>query len=135
MVPASEATINLHWESGQEFRGPTPHSSPHSVVQQKRKPGAQIQNNKKNLTQNIRLILLGAAKDGLLTICVYLAIDDGYWTQLIKQLGTNRSTWNGAKPNPRLKPPQRLSLRAAALSTPSHRQAFTNLSPSFRACD
>ena len=33
----------------------------------KRKPGAPLKNNNKNLTQNIRLIVPGAAKDGLLT--------------------------------------------------------------------
>ena len=43
----------------------------------KRKPGAPLQNNKKNLAKNIRLIVPGAAKDGLLTTWVYLALDDG----------------------------------------------------------
>ena len=45
----------------------------------KRKPGAPLQNNKKNLTQNIRLVVPGAAKYGLLTTWVYLALADGYW--------------------------------------------------------
>ena len=59
----------------------------------KRKLGAPLQNNKKNLAQNIHLIVPGAAKDGLLTTWVYLALDDGYWKRLIKQLGTHSSTW------------------------------------------
>ena len=75
----------------------------------KRKPGAPIQNNKNNLSQNMRLIVPGAAKDGLLTTWVYLSLDDGYLTHLIKQLGTHPSTWSGAKPNPRSTPPPRSS--------------------------
>ena len=50
----------------------------------KRKPGAPLQNNKKNLAQNIRLIVPGAGKCGLLTPWVYLALDDVYWERLIK---------------------------------------------------
>ena len=41
----------------------------------KRKHGAPLQNNKKNLAQNIRLLIPGAAKDGLLTSWVYFALD------------------------------------------------------------
>ena len=33
-----------------------------------RKPSAPLKNNKNNLSQNIRLIVPGAAKDGLITI-------------------------------------------------------------------
>ena len=73
----------------------------------KHKPCAPLQNNKNNLSQNIHLILPGAAKDGLLTTWVYLVLDDGYWKHLIKQLGTHPSTWNGAEPNPRSTPPPR----------------------------
>ena len=40
----------------------------------KRKLGAPLQNNRKNLAQNIRLIVPGAEKYGLLTTCVYLVI-------------------------------------------------------------
>ena len=101
----------------------------------KRKPGAPLQNNKKNLAQNMRLIVLGAAKDGLLATWLYLALDDGYWAHLVKQLGTHPSTWNGAKPNPRSSPPPRLSQRTVAQSTPPHRQAHPNSPPPFRAHD
>ena len=58
----------------------------------KRKLGSPIQNNKKNLAQNIHLIVPGTSKDGLLTTWVYLALDDGYWVHLIKQLSTHPST-------------------------------------------
>ena len=44
----------------------------------KRKRGGVLQNNKKNLAQNIRLIIPGAAKDGLLSTWVYFALDDAY---------------------------------------------------------
>ena len=71
----------------------------------KHKPGAPLQNSKKNLVQNIRLIGPGMEKYGLLTTWVYLALDDGYWAHLVKQLGTHPSTWNGAEPNPRSTPP------------------------------
>ena len=81
----------------------------------KRKRGAPLQNNKKNLAQNIRPIVPDAAKDGLITTWVYLALDDGYRKHLIKQVGTHPSTWNGAKPNPRSTPPPRLSRRAVDL--------------------
>ena len=57
-----------------------------------RKPGALLQNNKNNPDQNIRLIVPGAAKDGLLTTWVYLALDNGYWAHLVRQLGSNPST-------------------------------------------
>ena len=67
------------------------------------------QNNKKNLAQNIHLIVPGAAKDGLLTTQVYLALNDGYWKHLIKQIGSHPSTWNGAEPNPRSMPHPRSS--------------------------
>ena len=101
----------------------------------KRKAGAQLQNNNKNLAQNICLIVPGAAKYGLLTTWVYLALDYGYWKHLIQQLGTHPSTWNGAKPNPHSTPTPRSSQRAAAPSTPPHRQALPNSPPPFRACD
>ena len=96
---------------------------------------APLQNNKKNLVQNIRLIVPGAAKDGLLTTWVYLALDDGYWKHLIKQLGTHPLTWNGAKPNSRLTPPPCSSQRAAAPSTPPRRRAPPNSPPHFRTRD
>ena len=101
----------------------------------KRKPGAPLQNNKKNLAQNMRLIVLGAAKDGLLATWLYLALDDGYWAHLVKQLGTHPSTWNGAKPNPRSTPPPRSSQRTATSSTPPRRQSPRNSSHHFRARD
>ena len=41
-----------------------------------RKRGAPLQSNKKNLAQNIRLVIPGAAKDGLLSSWVYFALDD-----------------------------------------------------------
>ena len=50
----------------------------------KRKTVAPLQNNKKNLSQNISLIVPGVAKDELLTTWVYLALDDGYWVHLVK---------------------------------------------------
>ena len=101
----------------------------------KRKLGAPLQNNKKNLAQNIRLIVPGAGKYGLLTTWVYLALDNGYWEHLIKQLGTHPLTWNNAKPNPQLTPPPRLSQRTTALSTPPCRKATPNSTPPFRAHD
>ena len=45
----------------------------------KRKRGAPLKNNKKNLEQNIQQLIPGAAKDGLLTSWVYFALDDVYW--------------------------------------------------------
>ena len=50
----------------------------------KHKRGAPLQNNKKNLAQNICLIVPGAAEDGLITTLVYLSLDNGYWKHLIK---------------------------------------------------
>ena len=97
----------------------------------KRKPGAPLKNNKKNLTQNIRLIVPGAAKDGLLTTWVYLALDDSYWEHLVRQLGSNPSTWNGTKPNPRSTPPPRSSQRTTALSTPPPKTGSPGLTFSF----
>ena len=41
-----------------------------------RKRGGVLQNNKKNLAQNIRLIVPGAAKDGLLSSWVYFVLYD-----------------------------------------------------------
>ena len=105
------------------------------MSENKLKPGAPLQNNKKNLAHNIRLIVPGGAKDGLLTTLVYLALDNGYWKHLIKKLGTHPSTWNSAEPNPRSMPPTRSSRRAAAPSTPALRQAPPNSPPPFRARD
>ena len=99
----------------------------------KRKPGAPLQNNKNNLAQYNCLIVPGAAKDGLLTTWVYLALDDGYWAHLVRQLGLNPSTWNGIKPNPRSTPPTRSSLRTAAQSTPPRIQAPPDSPPPSRA--
>ena len=45
----------------------------------KRNPGGVLQNNKKNLAHNIRLVVSGAAKYGLLTTWVYFALDNSYW--------------------------------------------------------
>ena len=101
----------------------------------KRKQGAPLQNNKKNLTHNIRLIVPGASKDGLITTWLYLALDDGYRKHLIKQLGTHPSIWNGDEPNPRSTPPPPFSRRAAVPSKPPHRRAPTNSPPPFRALD
>ena len=86
------------------------------------KPGAPIQNNNKNLAQNIRLIVPVAAKDGLLTTWVYLALDGGYWAHLVRQLGSSPSKWKGTKPHSRSTPHPRSSRRTAALSTPPRRQ-------------
>ena len=77
----------------------------------------------------------GAAKDGLLTNWVYLALDDGYWAHLVRQLGSNTLTWNGTKPNPRSTPPPHSSQRTAAPSIPPRRQAPPNSTPPFRARD
>ena len=99
----------------------------------KLKLGAPLQNNKNNLSQNIRLIVSGAEKYGLLTTWVYLALDDGYFKHLIKQLGTHPLTWNGTKSNPRSTPPPRSSRRAASPSTPPRIQAPPNSPPPFRA--
>ena len=83
----------------------------------KLKPGAPLQNNKKNISQNIRLIVPGTKKDVLLTTWVYLPLNDGYWAHLLRQLGLNPSTRNGTKPNPHLTPSPRLSRRTSSLST------------------
>ena len=101
----------------------------------KRKSGAPLQNNKNNLAQNIRLIVPGAAKDGLITTWVYLSLYDGYWEHIVKKLGKHPSTWNCAEPNPRLTPHPRLSQRTSALSTPPRRQAPPNSPPPFSARD
>ena len=90
---------------------------------------------KKDLSQNIRLIVLGAAKDGLITTWVYLALDDGYWAHLVRQLGSNPSTWTGTEPKPQSTPPPHSSRRTAALSTPPQRHAPLDSPPPFRACD
>ena len=65
----------------------------------KRKRGAPLQNNKKNLAQNIRLLIPGAAKDGLLTSWVYFALDDGYWKHLISLLGNKPTKCSGPEPD------------------------------------
>ena len=101
----------------------------------KRKLVTPLQNNKNNLAQNIRLILPGATKYGLITTWVYLSLDYGYWEHIVKQLGTHPSTWNGAEPNPRSTPPPRSSWRTASLSTPPYRQAPTNSPSTFRDHD
>ena len=90
----------------------------------KLKKGASLQNNKNNLAQNIRLIVPGAAKDGLLTTWVYLALDDGYWAHLVRQLGSNPLTCNGTEPNPRS------SQRTAAPSTPPPKTGSPGLTSS-----
>ena len=77
----------------------------------------------------------GAAKDVLFTTWVYLELDDVYWKQLIKYLGTHPSTCNDAEPNLRSMPPPRLSQRSAASSTPPRRQSPHNSPPPFRARD
>ena len=80
-----------------------------------------LQNKKKNLAKNIRLIIPGAAKDGLLTTWVYFALDEAYWKYLISQLGSKKTEWTGTEPNPRSTPPPRLSRRrtnAPPLCTP-----------------
>ena len=71
----------------------------------KRRRGGFLQNNKKNLAKNIRLIIPGAAKDGLLTTWVYFALDAAYWKYLISLLGNKKTEWTGTEPNPRSTPP------------------------------
>ena len=70
----------------------------------KRKRGGVLQNNKKNIAQNIRLIIPVTAKDGLLSTWVYFAMDDAYWAHLVSELRTKPSAWTGAVPNPRSTP-------------------------------
>ena len=65
----------------------------------KRKRGAPLQNNKKNLAQNIRLLIPGAAKHSLLTSWVYFALDDAYWRYLILLLGNKPTKWSGPEPD------------------------------------
>ena len=65
----------------------------------KRKRGAPLQNNKKNLAQNIRLLIPRAAKDGLLTSWVYFALDDGYWRYLISLLDNKPLKRPGQEPD------------------------------------
>ena len=101
----------------------------------KRKPGAPLQNNKKNLAQNIRLIVPGEEEYGLLANWVYLVLYNVSWKHLIKQLGTHPPTCNGAEPNPRSTPPPLSSQRTTAASTPPHRKSPQNSPPPFRACD
>ena len=48
-VPASEATINLNWESDQELRGPNYSQLLTAWCDNKCKPGAPLQNNNKKL--------------------------------------------------------------------------------------
>ena len=86
-----------------------------------------------SVAQNIRLIVPGAEKDGLITTWVYLALDGGYWKHLIKQLGTHPSTRNKAEPNPRSTPPPRSSRRTAGLSTTPRIQSPPNSPPPFGA--
>ena len=57
----------------------------------KRQRGGVLQNNKKKLAKKIRLIIPGAAKDGLLTTWVYFALDAAYWKYLISQLGSKKT--------------------------------------------
>ena len=83
----------------------------------KRKPGGVLQNNKNNLAQNIRLVVPGAAKDGLLTTWVYFALDNSYWKYLISLIGNRPQECTGAEPNPRSTPPPPL------LATPEQRSA------------
>ena len=71
----------------------------------KRRRGGVLHNNKKNLAKNIRLIIPGAAKDGLLTTWVYFALDEAYWKYLISQLGSKKTESTGTEPNPRSTPP------------------------------
>ena len=75
----------------------------------------------------------GAAKDGLLSIWVYLLLDDGYWAHLVSQLGSNPSKWNGPEPKPRSTPPPCSSRRNIGPSTPPRRQTPPNSPPPFRA--
>ena len=65
----------------------------------KRKRGAPLQKNKKNLAQNIRLLIPGAEKDGLLTSWVYFVLDDGHWKYLISLLGNKPTKWSGPEPD------------------------------------
>ena len=89
----------------------------------KRNPGGVLKKNKKNLAQNIRLVVHSAAKDGLLTTWMYFALDNSYWTYLISLIGNRPQEWIGAERNPHLTPPPPL------LATPEHRSA----SHSFRS--
>ena len=99
----------------------------------KQKPGALLQNNKKGIAQNIRLIVPGAAKDGLLSTWVYLALDESYWAHLVSKLGSSPSKWTGTEPNPRSTPPPRSSRRTnASPSTPPRRPAPPNSPPPSR---
>ena len=60
-----------------------------------RKRGSVLQNNKKNIVQNIRLILPCVALDGLMTSWVYFTLESGYWNYLVSSFGNT----------PRQKPP------------------------------
>ena len=73
----------------------------------KRKPGAPLQKNKKNLTKNICFIVPGAAKDGLLRTWVYLALDDGYWAHLVRTHGQHHIHAHQEELPPLQHPPQR----------------------------
>ena len=80
--------------------------------------GAPLQNNKKNLAQNIRLLIPGAAKDGLLTSWVYFALDEGHWRHLISLLGNKPTKWTGEEPDANSPSPPRSSSQRNGNSPP-----------------
>ena len=94
----------------------------------KRQCGGVLQNNKKNLAKNIRLIILGAAKHGLLTLWVYFALDAAYWKYLILQLWRKKTEWTGNEPNPHSTPPPVLPADGLMLR-PLAPRLVTNLRP------
>ena len=71
----------------------------------KQKRDGVLQNNNKNLVQSIRLVVPGAAKDGLLMTWIYFALDNSYWKYLISLIGNRPQEWIGEEPNPRPMPP------------------------------
>ena len=60
--------------------------------------GAPLQNNKKNLVQNIQLLLPSVPKDGRLSSWGFYALDSSYWNHLVSQLGTQPTDWEGEIP-------------------------------------
>ena len=63
-----------------------------------RRRGAPLQNNKKNLVQNIQLLLPSDPKDGRLSSWGFQALDSSYWNHLVSQLSTQPAEWEGEIP-------------------------------------
>ena len=54
--------------------------------------GGAFQNNKKNLSQNTKIIVPSAENNGRLLLWEFFALDSPYWNHMIYQLGMKPST-------------------------------------------